>query len=323
MIQKDYKKNRLSNEWRVAAEATFWVVLIALVYHWNTWTQVWILKKGFNLLVFLSASYVVFRILYYCVCEYTFVTETEDEETGEKYRNGQIVGKEWWEGISLLPYRFVGMILFLVSTTALLVTRNGVATMLLTMVATALLGVWYIAKVIKEIASVEKPKHMKSQVAKAWRKAVREARQEQYRAILYWLSYFLVILIAETFLLVVLTADNPPFNENMNATLFRNLWPGLAMVGLATLIFWITGRGFFIAIPVVLVPFWYSLEYLIGTQILPMGHMNSGIDRIMLPLFLVATMLLESYGPIRRKFFRTTSDWAPIMEQLARDINFS
>lgn len=323
LIEKEYKKNRLGSEWRVAAETTFWVTLIALVYHWNNWTQVWILKKGFNLLVLLSSCYLVFRTIYYCVCEYTFVKEKEDEESGDTYSNNRIVGKEWWAGIDLLPYRFVGLVLFLVSTTTMLITRNGKATMVMGMITTAVLGVWYIVRAIKEIASVEKPKNMNRQMDKVWRKALREAWREQFLKSAFWFAYFTVILVVEVTLLVLLTNNSPALNEKLNETLFRDLWPGVAMIGLSTLIFWITGRGFFVAIPVVMIPFWYSLEYLVGIQILPVGHMHSGFDRIFMPFFLAVTMLLESYGPIRRKFFRTPSNWAPTMEQLARDINFS
>jgi len=292
---------------------------VIIIVAWYSWNMVW--SKGFALALTISGSYMMFRIVYYCICEYSFIYNKKVK--GKKYSNNRLAWPEWREGLVLLPWRTTGLVLFLVSSLTLLISKNGQVTMLAGMLATSILAVaygnYYVqltkGKTPREIAN--DPKALKSWLAD--RRRARDARQSTAR---YWIGYFTVLLAVE-YALFMATTTNPPLNDTMKGLLFINLWPGLGMVALGLGIFIITGRGFVYAVPFAMIPLLYGAEYLFGYQLLPPGHLDSGFDRIFLPLLLWLTILLETAGPIRRTFFKTSPEWAPIMEQLARDINFS
>lgn len=318
LIKKAYEKNRAGDGARYLTNAIIVVVVLFAIKNWNI---IW--QKFFAILLIASSMYTIFRMAYYLVCEQTFIRIEKDPITGRIYKNNELVWEEWRGGLIYLPERIVSATLFIVSSNVLLFTRSGIATIYAGIIVTIILGIAYISLYVnpKETPAPDVILKNKKYLAQ-WENLQNSHKQASINQMWHNIFYFAAIIMGEIILLS-LTTSNPPLNDEMKSLLFTNLWPGLGMLGFSLIFLMIAGRNFFYFLPMVFIPFWYGMEYLTGYQLIPMGNLGSGFDKIFLPLFLGFTLILDTGAMIRRKFFITPANYRSMMETAADKINFS
>ncbi|HPL93141.1 MAG TPA: hypothetical protein PLB38_02575 [bacterium] len=318
LIKKAYEKNRMGDAARILTNT---IIVAVVLFAMSSWNLLW--QKVFAMVLVASSSYVLYRMVYYLVCEQTFIREPKDKRTGRKYRNNELVWEEWRGGLIHLPQRIIGATLFVVTSNVLLFTRSGIATIYAGILTTVGLAIAYIGLYANPEKTPAPEIVAKNEKALAKWNAAQETYAEACKDKMWRNFFYFAGIIGLEIMLLSLTTAKPPLNDAMKGLLFINLWPGLGMVGFSLVFMMITGRNFFMFLPAAFIPFWYGMEYLLGYQLIPTGHLESGFDRIFLPLFLGFTLMMDTAAMIRRKFFVTPADYRSMLEDAADGINFS